>query len=307
MINQLNTKPMSKFDQYSQSLNTQSSQGMTLYTGQSPVKVLAINPNLKQLEAIIGDVASKFDTTYAIKKSALIDKDVRPVVIWVTDKENKVSPTILGIDLCKDTQTSSTGKVKVINDKGQDTWAESVDTVMNNPKMSWFSHDGIREAKIGEVDYYKFLSQIMRFNFKGDTNFIDMCKNVGIDFDSVYNGNFAGLYELVEWLNTDEGEKMPNYVIGLCVVKKKDDGKLRQELLNNSDTWYRCPSETVLEGHKQALIKLEKDKRDSGYSLTNRLYTYEFQEFNEQSCINSIPAIPKNIGITEGIDDDWLS
>lgn len=294
---------MNKFNQYSDSLNTKSS-GNTLYTGLSPVKVLGINPNLKQLEAIIGENASKFDLTYPIKKSPLTEKNVRTLSIWVTDKEEKVSPTILSIDLGLDAQTSSTGKVKIINNKLQDTWAVNTEAVINNPKMSWFSQEGIREAKVGEVDYYKFLSQVMRFDLRGDVDFNEMCVNTGIDFDAIYNGNFSGLHELVEWLNIDEGEKMPNYFVGLWVVKKKDDGRLRQELLNNSDLWYRCASETVLSGHRDALIKLETEKRESGYSLTNRLYTYDFQEFVESDCKNAIPSIQPQAAKE---DLDWLN
>lgn len=295
---------MNKFNQYSESLNKKST-GYTYYTGLSPVKVLAINPDTKKLEEIIGDVASKFDTSYALRKSNLNESiTVRPVVIWVTDKDQNISPTILSIDLAQDVEVASTGSKRIINDKNQSTWSESIETVTNNEKMQWFSQEGIREARVGEVDYYKFIAQVMRFDFKGDVNFITMCKDTGIDFDSVYNGNFKGLAEMVEWLNTDEGEKMPNYFVGLWVVNKKDDGKLRQELLNKSDLWYRCTHENVTTGHKEALIKYEKGLRERGKNLTSRLYTYDFQEFDESKCVNSIPAIP-TIAPTE--DLDWLN
>lgn len=280
-----------------------------LYTGLYPNKVLAINPTEEELKEIIGDNASKFDTKYEIHNSPILEgTKVRGVNIWLQDKDGVTNPTLMTIDLGDTTAVSSSGSKRIINDKLQTAWSASVETVVDNPKMEWFSHKGIREAKVGEEDYYRFLSAYMKFDTKSEVDFVQYCRDRGISFEEIYEkGNFASLKELVAWGNTDEGEKEPWFITQLWVAKRTDNG-FRQEVLNKSETWFRCNQDKVTSYEVNLLKKREEDKKNSGYNLTNRLYTYNFQKFVEEESINGAPSQPA-VGIEDapGEDLSWLN
>lgn len=297
-------------NKFNDDLTGKVSTGAKYYTGLAPNKVLAINPTVEKLKEIIGENATKFDTSYPLRKSPLFkdgplkDLDVRTISIWITDKDEKVSPTILSIDLAQATQVSAGGNKRIINNKLQSTWGESVEAVKNNPNMSWFSHDGIREARIGEVDYYEFLATYLRFDLKSDVSFLTYCETKGISFDHAYKGDYNSLTELVNWGNTDEGEKEPWYITQLWVVKETDKG-LRQEILSNPDTWFRCSQDRVGTYEINLLKKRESKAKESGRNLTTRLYTHEFKEFSKEGSINGAPEFVANP--SSNVEDlDWL-
>jgi len=61
-------------------------------------------------------------------------------------------------------QRAKTGKVKLVNDYVQDTWADNADALKENTNMSWFQHEGLREAYVGEVELLKTLFKWLGFS-----------------------------------------------------------------------------------------------------------------------------------------------
>jgi len=298
---------MNRFSKNSEAFN-KSSDNNTLYTGLAVTKVLAINPTKEKLAEIVGEeTAAKFDTTYAKKENQFTGKMVRPLHIWVQDKDEKSRPTLMNIDLGEDHQVSNAGNIKFINHNLQDTWAKNEEDLTGNPKMGWYSTTGLHEAKTGEVNYYKFIAQLFSYNFEKQ-DFFEWVQEMGIDFNNVYEGNFEGVRELVDFVNLNEGEKEPFYFVALWVVRETTDGQYRQQVLVNPDTWYRCNDERVSQFMLDNLQAKIQKKEEEGYNLTNKLFTLEFEEFNKAKCYNAAPVNTVSEAIEPSKNDafDWI-
>ena len=268
---------MSNFNQFNEAFNTSEGGVSAVYTGLTATKVKAINPNQKQLKELIGDGAEKFNTQYKVEDNSVLETKTRPLVFWLQDKEEKVSPFIVQTNLGKAPRKSKNDNVKVINSKMQDTWGATKEDVMNNPNMSWFDQTGIRECRIGEFEYYKFISTLLRFDFNKDVDFFDMCQKLNIDFDTVLSGNYQGLHDLVEYANTEGSEK---YIGLVFAAKQKQDGNYRQDVLWIPDVFYRTGGEI---SQAQVINFEEKcaDQEEAGYPYGGtREFTSQFKEFN---------------------------
>lgn len=128
------------------------------FTGCIPFQVVAINPNKATLESL--GVNLKEEPTYKGDKNGVetlrVDFWLKNNKLSYTDNDgstvnNETLITKASLWLENQVQKSKTGKVKIINDFGRDTWADSVDALKANENMSWYSHDGIREAYVGET------------------------------------------------------------------------------------------------------------------------------------------------------------
>lgn len=253
------------------------------FTGLAPIKVLAINPTESKLQEVIGDAATKFDTEYSVTQD-LNQNDVRPINFWVQDVEENISPTLFSINLGKDVVKSQSGNVQIVNDKLQYSYASSIEALTSNPNMSWFSQEGIREARIGEVDYYKFITQLLRVNLNADTSYVDILKVEKLDFESVYEGDFSGLRKLPEYTQSkDMSVVMP------LIVKEREKG-LRQEVLVRADLMYRTDTASVNETMKNSMMKQHNDAVERGAQLSTKYYTVDFMEFDKGECLNDVPV-----------------
>lgn len=280
---------MSLFNKYQDQLN-KASKTQTLYTGVNYAKVIAINPTKAKLAEILGDEsrAEKFDTEYNIKENPLTNIKVRPVSVWVTDFEENVSPTLINFELADEVHKSnSSDNVKIINAYLQDSYALNPDTLLANANMSWFSDTGIRVARVGEVDYYKFISTLLKYDLQGDITFDTFVKDTKIDFDSVYSGEFSGLRALVDYANENE------FVFAglFCVKERETDEGIRhyQDFLSRSELIYRTSVSKSLSSIKDNIRTKKEDKEKDGYQLTSRLFTYDFMEFDREQCVNVAP------------------
>lgn len=275
------------FEKYTSQLN-KASKANSLYTGVANLKVLGINPTQDQLAEILGDAdkAHKFDTNYTIKEN-LNNIPVRPINIWVQDVDENTSPILMSLELAdKEQSAQNTDSVRVINNYLQTTWSASVSAVTSNPKMSWFSDTGIRVAKIGEENYYRFVSTLVRYDLQGEQSFMNFLTDNSLDVDSVYGGNFDGLRGLVQYAANN------NFVFAApLVVKEKetDEGtRFYQEVLNKPDFWYRSTVDGSLDWVADNFKEKALKKEEEGYPI-NRLYTYEFTTFDKEKCVNSAP------------------
>lgn len=292
---------MGNFDKYNETFNTSSGSASAVYTGLTATKVLGINPNREQLKKIIGDGAEKFNVKYEVEDNPVLGAKTRPLVMWLQDKNEKVSPFIFQTNLGKDLQKSKSGNVKVINSKLQDTWGASKEAVIENPKMSWFSQTGIRETRIGEFEYYKFLATLLRFDFNNESvNFFEMCADLDLDFDKVLSGDYSGLHSLVEYINKAESEK---YIGLVFAAKQKQDGNYRQDILWIPELFYRTGGE-ISEGQ---IINFEEkcaDKEAEGYPYAaSKEFSSRFKEFTASTPKETVSPETTEINNI----DDWIS
>lgn len=293
------TNTTNVFGDYEKSMNS-SSEGLSFYTGLAPIKILAINPTEEELAEIIGeDAAKKFDTDYALTEG-FNEETVRPVNIWYQDKEEKVSPSTFTINISEDEVVSRNGNNQLINDKLQTAFMSKED-IEKHPKMGWFDLSTARNAKIGEENLYKLISQFLRWDFDSEVEFMDMIRKTGVDVQTVYDGNFEGLRAFAKYVKDNEFN-----MIGCFVVSQKttDDGiRNRQGFLTNPDTWYRTATGEVVQGIKDNFFNKHKKAVDQGRQLSSKYYTVDFQEFNKEDCLNSVP---EDIADTSELSSSWI-
>jgi hypothetical protein len=157
-----------------------------LYTGICPVELVAINPSVEELKALYNS-----------------DKVVEPVYTSTSDEGNKKVRldffirntdldliTKFAIFLENKVNVSTTGKTQFINERIQSMYAESLDSITSNPKLTWFDIKTARPAKVGEVQLYEFLVKLTNAS-------TDETSNLKLEnFDNLFNGNVEELKEI---------------------------------------------------------------------------------------------------------------
>ena len=175
-----------------------------LYTGVSSVKVIGINPTLAQLQ----ELGFKFEKEpeYTSESPEGVKK-VRIDVIIANDKFKTKFAIFLEN---KDRINKGGDKYEITNNFGQSTWAASVQDAtekIGRNGNKWFSPEGARIAKVGEVQLITFLRD---------------WANTGVDevgkidnFDALFKGNYSELQSYVKTLSN-------NTIYVMFIVK---DGK----------------------------------------------------------------------------------
>lgn len=203
-----------------------------LYAGAENFKVVAVNPTKAELEALYGREIN-FDPEY-IGTTKVSDSDGEREVtqiridFYLSNEEDTVT-TKLQFYVGDTHHKSQTGKYKVINSFGKDTWLDqdSIKSKQVPDNMSWYSADGVKVAKRGEVELISFLVNLLNLPFN-----LDKVSDVSeayakIDKDEwvkIFNGDVSLLRSVVGSTNNKVGV--------LLGVKTKGDGKLVQASYN---------------------------------------------------------------------------
>lgn len=141
------------------------------FTGMCPFQIVALNPSLEELKTL--------GVTYLVNEPTYItDKDgimgIR-LDFWI---KNSVGEDYVALDgtiqnsgpiidkvsyfIDNTTAKASTGKVKVMNDLLQNSWSDSIETLVENEKMHWFSKNhNLRLAKNGEVEILTLFQKLL--------------------------------------------------------------------------------------------------------------------------------------------------
>jgi len=114
--------------------------GITYYSGISNFKVVAVNPDLKELHEI--GVKYKTEPNYDISFSG---EDFKKIVFWIKNDDLTTSMEIL----MNTTEKASAGdKPLWINNVGQSSYSDV--SPVDNPNMSWWKEEGTRKCLKGE-------------------------------------------------------------------------------------------------------------------------------------------------------------
>ena len=278
--------------------------------GMAAVKTLAINPTEADLKEIIGDVASRFDTKYATSPDQYNDgKPSRTINFWFTDKEEQVSPLIVGIKLVNTPRVSQKGKpqywIMRSGTAGDSEWnmlstlwsdEVKVGDVVNKTSASGneYTETVLKEAKVGEEDYYLLLKNMLKW--PDDTTFFEALEKEGLDFDTVFGGDFEGLHKLVTYLTPeveDEENKVKTF-IGLFTARVKNDGRIVQSFAMKNSTWfynnYGGPTKGMIKAVEQEREKRFKhdglDIIKDKYALIDHLQPYSDELVKEVAVPN---------------------
>jgi hypothetical protein len=203
-----------------------------LFTGAENFKVVGINPTKAELETLYGREIN-FDPEY-IGTTKVTDSDGEREVpqirldFYLANEENTVT-TKLQFYIADTHHKSQTGKYKVINSFGRDTWLdqEAIKTKQVPDNMSWYSAVGVKVAKRGEVELISFLVNLL--NLPWDLSKVDDPSEAYAQISKeewvkIFAGDVTLLRNVVDSTNNKIGV--------LLGVKTKGDGKLVQTTFN---------------------------------------------------------------------------
>jgi hypothetical protein len=144
----------------------------TLFTGITPLKVLCVNPDKKELEAIYGRELEKTPEYLSADENNV--KKVRFDFIVQTVPNDKLGVDVEVVDkvsyfLEDKPNVSQGGKFQVINLYGETTWAtkEEIQAKKLPDNMSFYDTTGMRAAFKGEEELVNFLKQFLGIPNKG--------------------------------------------------------------------------------------------------------------------------------------------
>jgi hypothetical protein len=203
-----------------------------LYTGAENFKVVGVNPTKAELEAMYGREIN-FDPEY-IGVTKVSDSDGEREVpqirldFYLSNEDESVT-TKLQFYVANTHHKSQTGKYKVINAFGRDTWLDedAIKTKQVPDNMQWYSADGVKVAKRGEVELVSFLVNLLNLPFN-----LDKVEDKSEAYASISKEEwvkiFAGDFTLLKNITQSTNNK-----IGVLLgVKTKGDGKLVQTTFN---------------------------------------------------------------------------
>jgi len=203
-----------------------------LYTGAENFKVVGVNPSKDELEEIYGREIN-FDPEY-VGTTTVSDGDGEREVpqirldFYLSNEEGDLK-TKIQFYVGNTHHKSQTGKFKVINSFGKDTWLteESIKSGNMPPNMQWYNNDGVKVAKRGEVELISFLVNLL--NLPWDTSKVSdpsecYAKISKEEWKTIFAGDVTLLRNVIGSTNNKVGV--------LLGVKTKGDGKLVQTTFN---------------------------------------------------------------------------
>ena len=225
-----------------------------LYTGVSPMAVLAICPTLSELNSI-GFNFEKEPVYTSVDPISNVKKVRIDVVFGHAQLKTKAAFFLED----KDRINKNGDKYEITNDFGQSTWAgsvaEAVEKTSTKNGKKWFKPDGARIAKVGEVALVNFIRDWANTN-PDDAGKID-------NFTALFNGNYKELQQYVNILKD-------NRIYTLATVK---DGKYQGLYAG-----YFVRAQFSMDAAKKKFAQYLQGQKDAGYDLKES-YSYEFKEY----------------------------
>lgn len=245
--------------------NQQSAGGSVkkLHTGAANFKVVGINPTKEELEAIYGRELN-FDPEYT-GTTTVTDSDgereARQIRLdFYLHNEDEDLTEKLQFYVADTHHKSQSGKYKVINSFGKDTWLteDAIKTKTLPDNMQWYNNDGVKVAKRGEVELISFLVNLL--NLPWDTSKVADVSECYARIDKeewakIFTGDVSLLKGLIDSTNNKIGI--------LLGVKTKGDGGLVQTSFNRHTLRQYVIGSTRADKFKYILKDL-KEAQDAG-------------------------------------------
>jgi hypothetical protein len=267
-----------------------SSKSIALYTGLSPVQVVAINPTHEELKVITSNNSIPEQlAVYSKRTNQFTQTEEMPLTIWFKTSEGATFPYTLNMTDKK--ITSKNGKVKFINDYGKiSAYVDNISSISDNPKMKWFSTSTVRELTGGEDDLFTLMKQLLRYD-EGSSGWLEQMNANYLTGEKLFDGDrrawsaIRGFFDMVK----------DNCVVMPLVVKSYNDAngteRFRQEVLFNQDLIFRTVTCSITDGMTDKFIAVDNTYQiRMDKPITNKYYTYIFQEFKKEDCISAAPA-----------------
>jgi hypothetical protein len=238
------------------------------FTGLAPFRVVSLNPSLEELKAI-GVTYLQNEPEYSNDKGLRLDFWLQNLegVEYKHEGEVKNSGPLtrkLSYFIEDTDKVASTGKVKIVNDLLQNTWADSIEALLENDKMSWFSKNhNLRVAKTGEVEVLEYFQRLMGLS----TGFKDK-QGDEVKFATSWSKIVAGdTKELKKYVK--DAYDMGNGLTVLLGVKTNDEGKQFDDVYTKH---IQSSKNKTTKAFEKSLLEYDW-KSDYQNSLTFQLYT----------------------------------
>lgn len=272
-----------------------------LLTGIGAVKLLKVNPTNEEYESIVG-TAMPYELKYDVVtfKRGDDDVDFRPIRIITHNEEHDVY-SMLEFYICEVEEVSKDGsKVNSIDPAGVQAW----NAVDGSTNYTWFDSKESRPLMIGESALHDLLQTYLKYDRNAEEAqwLIDLA-SAGITVSNLFANKTAGLQALLDWANTQTVEDgIKGHTVGVLYTVKKTDKKDKEtgtiivgeynynQSLYTRAFFYTDKNGTVAKSSFDKLKKLIKKQDDAGYSVTKNLFTVNFQEFDEDKCLNTEPV-----------------
>jgi hypothetical protein len=291
--------------------------GIKLHTGAENFKVVGINPTKAELEVIYGREIN-FDPEY-IGESTVSDADGERIVpqirldFYLANEDDSLK-TKIQFYVSNTHHKSQTGKYKVINSFGKDTWLDedSIKAKVMPDNMQWYKADGVKVAKRGEVELISFLVNLLNLPFnldKVDDVSEAYAKISKEEWVKIFSGDVSVLRGVIESTNNKVGV--------LLGVKTKGDGKLVQTTFNRHTMRQYSLSSNRVDKFKYILKDLDEAVAAGAFGNVNfgprDLSLREFEltpsvinsENTNQMDVFAQAEVSDDSVTSE--DDDWLS
>lgn len=246
------------------SSSTETVKTFNLYTGIGKAKVLAINPNLEELNKL------GFNFTNEPEYLSTDENGVQKLKLqfFITNPEKEDLKTNIPYFLENRDRTNKTGdKFEIINNLGQTTWAASVEEATNRTNAKgekWFSDKGARVAKVGEPALINLLVNWINIT-PGNEVYLDDINSL------ITKGNVKELRDLLT--NSTYKDNTFN-----ALYKVRDTGDKQYQTVDSNvfDRGFRSTS------YIKEFEKYAKKQEESGYPIKD-IWTYEFQVYNHKA------------------------
>ena len=243
------------------SSNVETQKVFNLYTGIGKAKVLAINPNLEELNKLGFNFTN--EPEYLTTDENGVQKLKLQFFIQNPDKEDLKTNITLFLEN-KDRVNQAGDKFEIINNLGQSTWAVTVEEAIektNAKGEKWFSEKGARIAKVGEVGLINLL--INWVNVKpGDEVSLDTLNDI------ISKGNVKELKDILSMYKDN---------IFKVLYKVRDAGDKQYQTVDSNafDRGFkRVDDYKFVEKYNTNQQKQGKEIKDT--------WTYEFQVYNHK-------------------------
>ena len=255
----------------------------TNYTGLSIARPVAVNPSNEDYERITGSKCP-YPLVYDYVEFGENKDKYMPILILMENQETG-KYNFIRFNISDRIDTSSKGSIRFMNKVGATTWASSPEILSGNSKMGWFTSSPFEPLCEGMNTLYNFLQALTVYNSKNpEATWLSDMKATDVTPEALYSrADVSGLRTLIEWCN-----KQDHSVVVLYSVRETEkDGNtyFNQHIESgngNRNLFYksvRTPEHSISKYCKDAFRKLDKETSEQGYSITNRHYTTDFQEF----------------------------
>jgi len=230
-----------------------------LYTGVGKIKVLAINPSLTTLAGLGFNFQN--EPEYLTTDETGVQK--LKLQFFIQNPDKKDLKTNITLFLENKERTNLAGdKYEIINNLGQSTWADSIETATNRTNAKgekWFSEKGVRIAKVGEVGLINLLSNWCNVKF-GDEISLDNIDKL------VSKGDIS---ELITILNAYKDNEFKG------LFKVRDTGEKQYQTIDSNifDRGFKRDDDY------KVFSNYATSQSKAGYEIKD-IWTYEFQIYN---------------------------